>query len=368
MPTLVRVFKSARIFRVLSKFIQTLALLCGFHATAAELKFEFASTPVGEIPPGFDSSVTGGGGPGRWQIVSVEAPSAFTPLTSFAKPTSYMNVVGQTGQNPTDEHFPILFYEGEEFDDFTLTTQLRCESGKVEQMAGVVFRYRDERNYYVIRASALGNTLRFYKFVNGQRSAPIGQDIDIPAGIWHELEITCEGNSIRCSFNGKPALPTLTDNSFTRGKLGYWTKSDSVSYFANTRVTYTPRISLATRLVNEFVEARPSVENITLYVPKGAMRALTAVASREETKIGEVADETTAKVFANDAAYYHRDTERNRVIVMVILHDRNGDSVALIRIESKRFFGEAEKTSVFRGQRIAAEMEKRFTDAFQLIE
>lgn len=365
---LVRIDGSARVFRVLSKSFHLCALFCGFQAAAAELKLDFESTPVGSSPPGFVSTHTGGGAPGRWQVLSVDAPSAFSPLTSFAKPTSAMKVVGQTAQDPTDEHFPILVYQDEEFDDFTFTTQIRCESGKVEQMAGVVFRYQDERNYYVIRASALGNTLRFYKFVDGRRSAPIGPDIPIPAQVWHEIQITCVGNTIRCSFNGNEVLPTLTDNTFNRGRLGYWTKSDSVSYFANTVVNYTPRISLGTRMVTEFIEDRPSVENITLYVPKGNEKTLTAVASGDASEIGGVAHETATEVFTNDAVYYHRDSENNRVIVMTTLHDRNGDTVALIKIVSKRFFGESEKTSVFRGKRIASEMERRFTDAFQLTE
>lgn len=351
---------------MLKKILFTVALLSVLPGFAAELKLDFASLKPGSTPPGYASHVTGRGQPGKWEIVAVEAPSAFAPLTTFATSTSKVNVLAQTERDPTDEHFPVLVYEGEEFDDFTLTVRLRCEAGKVEQMAGVVFRYQDEKNYYVIRASALGNTLRFYKFVNGQRSAPIGPDIDIPTGVWHELTITTSGNTIRCSFNGHPGIPTLTDNSFTRGKIGFWTKSDSVSYFADARITYTPRVSLATRLVQEFIADRPSVENITLYVPKGEKSELTVVASGVEKEIGETAEQAAHEVFKNDALYYNRGV--SHVTVMVPLHDRNGDTVALVKIHSKRFFGETQNTSVFRGQKIAEKMESRFTDGFQLLE
>jgi hypothetical protein len=332
----------------------------------AELRLDFASLAPGTSPTGFVSHVTGRGRPGRWEIVSVDAPSAFAPLSPLATATSKANVLAQMDRDPTDEHFPLFVYEGEEFDDFTLTARIRCEEGKVEQMAGVAFRYQDPKNYYVIRISAQGNTLRFYKFINGLRSAPIGPDLPIPSGTWHELTITCVGNTIRCSFNGHPAIPTLTDNSFTRGKIGFWTKSDSVSYFADTRVTYTPRVSLATRLVAEFIEDRPSVENIILFVPQGDKKTLTAVASGKPEEIGQEAGKAAHEVFSQDAAYYDRGS--SAVTVMVPLHDRNGDTVALIQIVSKRFFGETQNTSVFRGRRIAEKMESRFTDGFQLTE
>ena len=43
--------------------------------------------------------------------------------------------------------------------------------------AGVAFRYQDPKNYYVVRASALGGNVRFYKFVNGVRSDPLAADL-----------------------------------------------------------------------------------------------------------------------------------------------------------------------------------------------
>ena len=72
-----------------------------------------------------------------------------------------------------DEHFPILLYDRETFTDLTLTTKFKLVDGVVEQMAGIVFRLQDEKNFYVIRASGLGNNVRFYKMVAGLReSAP----------------------------------------------------------------------------------------------------------------------------------------------------------------------------------------------------
>ena len=119
-------------------------------------------------------------------------------------------MLAQLAQDPADEHFPLLIYEGETIGDFTLTTRFKTVKGVVEQMAGIAFRIQNETNYYVVRASSLGNTFRFYKVLNGQRGPLVGPEVPIPSGVWHELTVECKGNAIRCLLNGKELI-TATD-------------------------------------------------------------------------------------------------------------------------------------------------------------
>src|SRR5262249_9053482 len=140
----------------------------------------------------------------------------------------------------TDEHYPLLVFDAETFGDFKLTTQFKIVSGTAEQMAGVAFRIQDEKNYYYVRASALGNSFYFFKFVDGQLIGPVGVKREITKGVWHELGIECRGSEINCSLDGKVLIPGMRQDDFPKGKIGFWTKSDSVSYFAETRISYTP--------------------------------------------------------------------------------------------------------------------------------
>ena len=174
------------------------------------------------------------------------------------------SVLAQLARDGTDEHFPLLVFDDETFGDFTLTTRFKIVSGTVEQMAGIAFRLQDEKNYYYVRASSLGNTFRFLKLVNGERSAPIGPEVAIASGIWHELAIECKGNRIRCLLNGKELIPPLSDNSFSAGKFGFWTKSDSVAYFVDTKLIYTPRESLAQTLVRDFMQKYPRLVGLKI--------------------------------------------------------------------------------------------------------
>ena len=348
------------------RYLFSLATVVCIPVSAAEITFDFASMPVGNAPTGFVSTVTGDGKPGEWKIIEVEAPSAFKPLTPFAKQTSKAAVLAQIARDPTDEHFPALVYDGLVFGDFTFTTKFRCEAGKVEQMAGVVFRYQDPENYYIVRASALGKSFRFYKFVAGIRSAPIGPSVPIPTGAWGTISVTCEGNKIRVLLNSQPVIPEMTDNSFLTGKVGFWTKSDSVSYFANARVTYKPRIPLAQKVVEELKGKRPSVVSISVLAPSGPDKRLTVVASTEAADLQQVANADESAVFVNNAMYY--DRKKTRVIAMVPIHDRNGETIALMKVVSKRFFGETQKTTLFRAAAIAKNLQSRITDAHQLLE
>ena len=206
-------------------FLWALALLT-LPAGAAERKFDFSAAGENHQPPGFRSTVTGQGKAGDWRIVMDEVPPLLQPITAQAPVVTKKAVLAQLAQDPTDEHFPLLISEGETIGDFTLTTRFKTVKGVAEQMAGIAFRIQNETNYYVVRASSLGNTFRFYKVLNGQRGPVVGPDVQIPTGVWHELVVECKGIQIRCRLNGKELI-TATDqvNPFTSGKIGFWTKS-----------------------------------------------------------------------------------------------------------------------------------------------
>src|ERR1041385_1301025 len=217
-------------------------LLLALPTLGAEKKFDFTEVHENQAPPGFRGIVNGQGSPGDWKVILDEVPPLMPRLTPQASVLTKQSVLAQLAQDSTDEHFPILVYEDEIYGDFTLTTRFKAVRGSAEQMAGIAFRIQNETNYYVVRASSLGNTFKFYRVVNGVRGVPVGVDIKIPSGTWHEMSVECKDNQIRASLNGKELI-NVTDkvDPLKSGKIGFWTKSDSVSYFADTKIVYTPR-------------------------------------------------------------------------------------------------------------------------------
>ncbi|MBI2928619.1 MAG: hypothetical protein HYY24_23370 [Verrucomicrobia bacterium] len=333
---------------------------------AAERRFEFSEANLNQAPPGFRSALTGTGEPPQWRVVLDEVPPALPPLTPDAPKTARRPVLAQLSHDATDEHFPLLIAEGEAYADFTFTTRFKTVVGVKEQMAGVAFRIQDEKNYYVVRASSLGRSLRFYKFVAGQRSPPIGPEVEISSGVWHELRVECRGNQIRCALDGKELIPPLTDNSFPHGKIGFWTKSDSVSYFADARITYTPRETLAKVLVREGLAKHPRLLGLRIYAPTDATSGLRVVAANDESQLGQAGSTVDADVVARDAVGFGRT--KKELLVTLPLHDRNGEAVAALRVILKPFPGQTEQNAIARALPIAKGMEGRFRTLRELTE
>jgi Domain of Unknown Function (DUF1080) len=56
------------------------------------------------------------------------------------------------------------------------------------------------------------------------------------SGKWQELRVEVKGNGIRGFLNGKLVVEAR-DDTFSAGKVGLWTKADSVTCFDNVMAT-----------------------------------------------------------------------------------------------------------------------------------
>ena len=313
-------------------------LALAVSASGAEIKINWGDFAAGQLPTNFHNALAGTGGPGDWKIVTDESPSAFMPLMPQITPTApavRRPVLAQLSQDPTDEHFPMFIYDGQTFKNFRLVMPFKIIGGVTEQMAGIVFRFQNESNFYYIRVSALGHNLRFFKVVDGIRHDDhIGITLDIATNTWHTLAVQCVGDQITCWFDGRPTMPTLNDSTFSTGKIGFWTKSDAVSYFGDTTIDYTPIVPAAQALVNSTMKKYPRIVGLRIYTPDatGQMRIL---ASKNETEIGQPGTDAEKNAFVNGTVSmgHHKGT----VLVDMPLNDRNGDPMASVQVELKSY-------------------------------
>jgi hypothetical protein len=87
------------------------------------------------------------------------------------------------------------------------------------------------------RANALEDNIRFYRVVKGKRVQIKGADTKVAANEWHTLELRAEGDRFTVYFDGRQ-LYTAQDDALTgAGKVGLWTKADSVTYFDTIAIT-----------------------------------------------------------------------------------------------------------------------------------
>lgn len=336
------------------KWLFGVLLMLALPAWAAERTFDFSDQPEGRTPQGFRSTLMGKGKPGDWETVLDEVPPTLAPLNPQTPSVARQTVLAQLAQDPTDEHFPMFIYEGDVFGDFKLTTKFKTVKGVAEQMAGIVFRVLNETNYYVVRASSLGNTFKFYKVLNGERGPLVGPELPIPSGMWHDLSVECQGNTIRCSLDGKEWI-NVTDkaNAITSGKIGFWTKSDSVSYFAGTKIIYTQFQPPAQKLVASMLKRYPRLLGLKVYVPDG--KSTRIVASEDENEIGKPGGKTEGSVIGKSQTWYGK--EGNVTSVIMPLHDRNGDPIAAVRVVMRSFKGQTEENALIRAVPLVKELQ-----------
>ena len=188
----------------------------------------FDEEKAGSVPSGWTTAVTHEGARPRWEVV----PDASAP----SKP----NVLAQLSSEPARAQFPLVILEAVSLENGEIEVKFKPVSGEVDRAAGLVWRYRDENNYYIVRANALENNVVLYKVADGKRAslAPkgtpagtYGVDCEVPAGHWSALKVVVEGSRFTVLFDGEK-LFEVEDGTFTgAGRVGLWTKADSVTYF-----------------------------------------------------------------------------------------------------------------------------------------
>jgi hypothetical protein len=192
-------------------------------ALADTINFDDAET--GKSPPGWTVAITGKGEP-KWTVEKDDsAPS---------QPA----VLKQSGEVPGPS-FPLCIKDAPALKDGFVEVKFKSISGKGDQAAGVIWRCTDKDNYYICRANALEDNVVLYKVEKGKRKSldivgrkgGYGVEEKVAAQTWHKLRVEFAGNRFRVLFNGKH-LFDVEDSTFQEaGKVGLWTKADSVMLF-----------------------------------------------------------------------------------------------------------------------------------------
>ena len=140
----------------------------------------FESSQIGVAPEGWTATLTGSGDP-KWTVESDEtAPSK-------------SKVVKQSGRAT----YPLLLKNDTSIKDGFVEVKFKAVAGSQDRAAGIVWRAKDAKNYYVTRANALEDNVVLYKTVDGVRSpldivgrkGGYGTDVKVSANTWHSLRV-----------------------------------------------------------------------------------------------------------------------------------------------------------------------------------
>lgn len=173
----------------------------------------FGAAQPGSAPEGWICGGTGGGKP-VWSV----APEGAASKTLVLK---------QSGKG----RYPWCVKADTSFGDDWVGVRFKALAGKEDQAGGIVWRWKDGDNYYVARANALENNASLYYTQNGARHTLKYQDAPVASNTWHVLRVEFKGARIRVLLNGKAYIEQDDVHIAGAGKVGVWTKADSVTLF-----------------------------------------------------------------------------------------------------------------------------------------
>ena len=189
-------------------------------------RIDIAAMQPGLPPDGFSFARTGGGAAGAWRVVA-------DPTAAAGK------AIEQTSTDATDYRFPLAIWDALSARNLAVALRFKPLSGTVDQAGGIVVRLSTPGDYYVLRANALEDNVNFYRVVGGRRQQIQGAAIKVAGNSWHTLELRTQDDRFTAVFDGRE-LFTVRDATFAgRGKVGLWTKADSVTEFDTIAITPT---------------------------------------------------------------------------------------------------------------------------------
>src|SRR5882724_486613 len=116
----------------------------------------------------FDFAKTGDGESGEWSIVGAD-----------------VQALAQTSTDTTDNRFPLAIYRPFSGRDVDVGIRFLPVAGKVDQAGGIVIRLTSANDYYVVRANALEDNVRFYRVIRGRREMLAGTNTKVSSKTWH---------------------------------------------------------------------------------------------------------------------------------------------------------------------------------------
>ncbi len=184
----------------------------------------------------FDNSQLGKA-PAGWSIGTNRGPAARWEIRRDRTAPTQPYVLAQLSNDSAANRAPLAIFDSLSLRDGDVSVRIKPVAGRQDPGGGLVWRYRDENNYYLVRANVTQNTVAVDKVENGRRiSLVAGVRHDIPLNAWSILKVSARGNRFQVYVDHRRILQG-EDNTFTgAGKVGLCTMADSVTYFDDFRV------------------------------------------------------------------------------------------------------------------------------------
>lgn len=194
---------------------------CKTGGPGDERNWTFDKLPEGQPPAGWSSFTTKPTGPtAQWQVVQdTRGPSQPRVLA-----------LTESGGGPGTINL-LIFEAGPAMTDVDLSVRVRSRTGKSAQGGGLVWRWQDANNYYMLGVDTLASQVRVSVVQAGQVRQLAVAGANVKATRWPGIRVVARGQQIVGYLDGQKVLDITDQSIMTPGRVGVWTPADACSAF-----------------------------------------------------------------------------------------------------------------------------------------
>jgi hypothetical protein len=187
--------------------------------------WNFDADKAGSVPAGWKAIE------GDWQVI----PDPSAP----SKPNTFGLPAGRLLKSLTSalEYYPMAIeIDPTEYSDFTLEAQFKSAGGRFDCSGGLIFRYVDEKNFYLLSAGCPSDYFALSRMSNGELTGLKQSVVPTDKDTWYRLKVTAQGGHFAC-YDDDKMIFDFDDKKIDKGKIGLWARDDSQAQFDDVKIT-----------------------------------------------------------------------------------------------------------------------------------
>jgi hypothetical protein len=203
-------------------------LVCGVIVPAAAKTLrKVLSSPlveVGSDPDGCTPAISGFGGPAVWQVQLERLLLDGKALVEMSR-------------QPEPNRLPLCIADLPVVKNTEVELAFVAHDGRVARAAGIVLRFADPQDFYVVEADLLAGRVRLLRVLNGEYREIAGRPAALAMDRSQTLGVKVIDASFTVLLNGKVLFETRDDAIAASGRVGVSSRADSFTSIGDLFIT-----------------------------------------------------------------------------------------------------------------------------------
>jgi len=168
---------------------------------------------------------------GDWQVIP--DPSAPSQPNTYGLPPGRLV---QTLLNALQYYPMTVMTDPTEYSDFTLEASFKSAGGRFDCSGGIIFRYADPKDFYLLSAGCPSDFFQFSRMSAGKLEVLKQTVVPTDKDTWYKIKVVAQGGHFRC-YDDNKMIYDYDDSKIAKGRIGLWASDDSQARFDNVTLT-----------------------------------------------------------------------------------------------------------------------------------